>query len=87
MDLSLGQLGHLQTKGNVVKHIQVRKQRIALKHRVDLPPVGRLVVHTLSVKQHIAGGGRKEAANDPQHGGLSATGRAKQREKFMVIDI
>ena len=59
VDLLFRHFGHTQTKGNVVKYIQVGKQRIALEHRIDLPFVGRNIVDHLAVKGDGAGGGRQ----------------------------
>ena len=78
MDLVLGQLCHLQTKGNIIKNIQVGEQRIALEHRIDLPLIGRHIIYAFAVEQHITAGGGEEAADEAQHGGLTAAGWAKQ---------
>ena len=51
----LGQLGHLQSEGDVVVHIQVREQGVALEHGVDLPLVRGQVVDDLAVEGHRAG--------------------------------
>ena len=87
VDLLLIDIGHPKAKGDVFIYIQMREQSIALEDGVDLPLIGRHVRDLLSVKQHTAGSGRQEAADDPQSGGFTAAGRAQQREKFMVIKI
>ena len=76
VDFVLGQLGYLQAEGDVVIHIQMREQGIALKHGIDLTLVWRHVVDNLAVKQHLAGGRGQETADDPQGGGFAAAGWA-----------
>ena len=76
-----------QAEGYVFKHVQMRKQRIFLEHRVDLPLMGRDIVDPLAVEGHIAAGGRGETADDPQCGGLAAPTGAKQREEFGIVDV
>ena len=53
----------------------------------DLPLIGRHIVDDLAVKGDGAGGGRQEAADDPQCGGFAAAGRSQQREEFMVFNV
>ena len=76
-----------QAKGDVFKHVQMRKQRIFLEHRVDLPLMGRDIVDPLAVEGHIAACGRGETADDPQCGSLAAPTGAKQREEFGIVDV
>ena len=66
VDLVLGHLVDTQAEGNIIVNIQVGKQCIALEHGVDLTFIGRHIVDTLAVEGHVAGCGRKEAADDPQ---------------------
>ena len=87
VDLVLGQLCHFQTERDIVKHIQMGEQSVALKHRIDLPLIGRHIVDAFTVKGHRAGSGRQKAADDPQSGSLAAAGGAQQGEEFMVINI
>ena len=49
--------------------------------------MGGHIVDTLTVKKHIAGGRRQNAANDPQSGSRAAAGGGAQREKFLVVKI
>ena len=65
----------------------MRKQGIALEHRIDLPLVGRHLVDALPVENHGAFILLKEAAQNPQQRGLSAAGRAQQRHKLILINV
>ena len=78
----------LQTRSecHVFKHIQMRKQRVTLEDRVDLPFVRRHIVDAFSVKKDIAAVRCDEAADDPQRSRLAAAGRAEQRDKFSIVD-
>ena len=64
----------------------MRKERISLEDRVDLPVVRRNIIDTLSIKGHRAGCRREETADDPQSGGLAAAGGSQQRHEVAVLD-
>ena len=57
VDFILGYLGHPKAEGDVVVHVQMREQGIALEDGIDLPLVGRDIVDRLSVEGHRAGCG------------------------------
>ena len=63
---------HPKAEGHVLKDIQVREERVLLEDGVDLPLVGRNVIDPHTVEEHVAAGGRREAADDPQRRGLAA---------------
>ena len=68
--LVLGHLGNPQAESDIVVHIQVGKQRVPLKHRVDLPFIGRHIIDCLPVKGDRSGCGRQKAADDPKRCGI-----------------
>ena len=85
--LLLRYLGDTQTEGDVFKHVQMRKQRVFLEHRVDLPLMGWDIIDPRAVEGHVAACGRGEPSDDPQCGGLAAPTGAKQREEFGIVDV
>ena len=52
--LGLGHLAHRQAKADVLRHAQVRKQRIVLKHHRDATPRRRQLRDVLPVDAHAA---------------------------------
>ena len=87
LDLSLRQLLHPQTKGDVLIHIQVREQGVLLENGVDLPLIGRNVINPHTVEQDVSRRRRRETSNDPQRGGFTAPAGSEQREELLVIDV
>ena len=65
----------------------MREQRILLKHRVDVPLVGRKSVDALSVKDDVAAFGFHESADNAQRGGLSAAAGTEDSNKFLFADV
>ena len=80
-------LGDAQAEGHVFKHVQVRKQRVALEHGVHRPQMGRDIINPHAVKQNVPGGRRQKPAYDPKRGCLAAPAGAQQREEFLIVDI
>ena len=78
---------HPQSKGDVLKHVQVGKQGVFLEYGVDLPLIGRNVINPHTVKEDVSRRWCREAANHPQRGGLAAPAGPKQCEEFFVIDV
>ena len=76
-----------QAEGDVVPHIQVRKQRVFLEHGIHPALVGRHGGNILAFEQHSAGGGILKPADNPQRRGLSAAGGAQQRQKLLFSDV
>ena len=67
---------HHQPIGHIVKNAEMRKQRIILKDRVDVAPVGRHAASTFAKDLNLAVSRLLEACNQPQTGCLARTGRA-----------
>src|SRR6202167_2612914 len=77
----------LQSEGDVGLDVKVREQRIALKHHIHRPPIGRDRRKIDFVKHDAAGIGPLEARDQTQQRGLAAARRAEQREKLAFIDV
>ena len=71
-----------QPEGDVVVDVQVGKQRVVLEHRVDVALVRRRLRHVDAVEQDLTVGRPLEARDQAERGGLSAAGRAQQREEL-----
>jgi len=65
----------------------VWKQRIALEHHVDRPPIGRHASDILTVQQDASLVRGLEAGEQAQQRGLAATGRSEQGEKLARENI
>ncbi len=65
------QLANGQGEANVVAHVQVRKQRIALKHHADVALVRRHVDQRLALNEYLAAAGSLKASQHRQGGGLA----------------
>ena len=83
----LGQLFDVQSEGDIIKHVQVRKQRIFLEYGIDPALIRRDGGQVLSVHDYLAGGRHAEAGNEPEHRGLSASGGSQQRQEFTITNI
>ena len=71
-----------QAKAHIARHVQVRKERVVLKHHADAPRLGRQVL--LGAADHVAGqpdaacAGALQSGHGAQQGGLAAARRADQ---------
>ena len=86
-DLILGHLFQAQTEGDVLKHVQVREQRILLEHRVHRPLVRRHVGDVLAIKKDIARFRCYKAGNHTQGRRLAAARGAQEGDKLLVVDV
>ena len=86
VDLGLGRAAHLERKGDVARHGEVRKQRIALEHHAEVALVRRQVLDRLAVQQDAAAGRRHEARDRHQHRGLARARRSEQRQELATRD-
>ena len=77
---------HLHSVLDVLRHRHVRKQRVLLEHRVDVPAAGRQPGDVHAAEPDDAGGGLFEAGDHAQHGGLARPGRAEDGEELAVVD-
>ncbi|MCY1180675.1 hypothetical protein D9M73_211360 [compost metagenome] len=76
-----------QWEGDVVAHVQVREQRIALEHHADVTLVRRHVDQRLAVDQDLPRAGRLEASQHRQGGALARAAGAEEGQKFTVLDV
>src|SRR4029079_14905758 len=76
-----------QPEGDVLEHVQVREQRVALEHRVDRTPVGPNAGHVPAADADAPGGRILEAGDHPQRRRLAAAGRPDDREEFTGLDL
>ena len=78
---------HAQPEGNVVAHGHVREQGVVLEHHGDAAVAGLQPVDRLAADAEAACRLRFETGHDPQERGLSAAGRAEQRDELTVADV
>src|ERR1022692_1334988 len=71
-------LAHAQPEHDVLRHAQVRKQRVRLEHHRDLASRRRQVRHITAVYPDPARVGVVESGDEPQRGGL-ATSRGPEK--------
>ncbi len=77
---------HPERESDIFRHRHVREQRIALEHGMHRTLLWRGTGKVFAIEQDLSGVGQIETGNHAQDGGLAATGRAKQREKFAGFD-
>ena len=76
-----------QRESDVLKNVEMREQGVALENGVYIALIRRQLVYILAHEDDVALVGGGEAADETERSGLAAAGRAKQREKFVVVDI
>ena len=81
-----GDLLHAQAELDVLRHVLVRKQRMALKHHAE-PAVARLeIVYDASVDANFARSRVLETGNHAQRGCLATAGWADEHDELTVFD-
>jgi len=86
LGLLLGELAGPQPEGDVVAHVQVREQRVALEDRVDRAAVGRQGGDVPPAQQHLAGVGQLQPGDDAQEGRLAAARGAQDGDELAASD-
>src|SRR5439155_21328238 len=84
-----------QSELDVALHCKMRKKRIALKYRADIPLVGTALVDAGAIQQNFAARRPIESCDQPQRGRLTAPRRAQQgiecaapnRKRYAVDDV
>src|SRR5690606_10017732 len=76
-----------QPVADVLFHVQVRKDCVALEYHVRRPPVRGHAGHRLAVDQERAGRGLLDPREDAQERGLAAARRPEQREDLAPRDV
>ena len=82
-----GHFFDFQPVDDVVEYIQVRENRIALKHHRHIAAVRRHVVEPLSIHDDAPRSGKLETRDEAQCRRLAATRRAEQRDELPLFDI
>ena len=78
---------HLETKGHILRHGQIRKQRIGLEHQTNIALAGTKPRDLLSLNADMPRRRRFKTRHHAQHRRLAAAGRAQQRHKLTLADI
>lgn len=79
--------GPAQAIGDIVRHIQMRKQRIGLEHHIDRPRPGRHGQQILPIQRQAPGIRRLKPSQNTQKRGFSRTRTTEQGEKFARFDM
>ena len=80
-----GALDH-EAVADILQHAHMRKERVILKNRVDVAPVGRHPVGGLTVNLDMALGRLVEAGDQPEAGRLARAGRPEHGEERAILD-
>ena len=83
----LRQLFQTQAEGHILKHVEMREQRVFLEHRVHLPLIGRQVRNVLAIEKDIAGFRGDKACNHAQSRGFSTARWAKEGDELLVVNV
>ena len=75
-----------QAEGDVLKHVQVRGQRILLEHRIHRPFGRRHIGDVLAVQETFRFRGDK-TGNHTQGRRLAAARRAEESDKLFVVNV
>jgi hypothetical protein len=86
-DLVLAQLFQPQSERDVVEHVEVREQGVALEHQIDWAALRRRQRDVLPVDQHAALAGQLEAGDQPHERRLAAAARPQQRQDLAVEHV
>ena len=76
-----------QSKANVVRHAQVRIERVALEHHRHIPLGGAQTAHGPIAHKDLTTAGLVEACQEPQQGAFTAAGGAHQHQKFPICNL
>jgi hypothetical protein len=76
----------LEAEGHVLRHGEMREQRVVLEHHADVAPMRRQRRDILPVELHRAAIDAQQAGHDAQQGGLAAAGRPQQGNELALAD-
>ncbi len=85
--LGLGHVAHLQPEADVLRHVHVRVERVALEHHRDVAVLGQRVRDVAAVDVHRALGGFVQPGDDVQERALAAARGADEDEKVAGHDL
>ena len=77
----------LQSKSHIVIYIQVWKQRIFLKHRVNRSLIGWQLTDILTVQQNLTCCGDLKASQHTKNRGLTTAGGPQKSDKFPLFHL
>ena len=77
----------VQTKSNIFRHIQVREERILLKHCIHFSLIGRKLGNFYSVKKNFTITWFFKSGNDSQCSSFTTAAGAKKGQEFLFINI
>ncbi len=77
---------HAQAELDVLRHVFVREQRVALEHHAEIAVARLEIVDHLAVDADFARGRVLEAGDHAQCGGLATAGRPDEDDEFAVLD-
>ena len=83
----LRQLFQPQAKGHILVHVQVREQCVFLEHGIHLPLIRRYRGDILAIEKDIARFWGNKPGDHTQGGCFAAAGRAKERNKLLIVDV
>ena len=86
LDDRLTELSELQAEGHVVEHRHVGIQSVVLEHHRDVAVLRRNVVHHAVPDGDRPGADLLESSHHAESGGLAASGRSHEHDKFLVRD-
>jgi hypothetical protein len=76
-----------QAERDVLVDVEVREQRVALEHRVDVALVGRQAGDVAAAQVHGAVAGFLEPADHAERRGLPAARGAQHAEELALFDV
>ena len=76
-----------QAERDILKHVQMREQRVTLKYRVHMAFVRRQVIDAFPFEENVSLFRIHKAADDTQRRCFSAAGRTEKGDEFLVVDI
>ena len=85
LDGFLVHLAHLEAEGHVVKHGQMREERIALENKAEVALMQRNIRIVLAVEDDLAVHRVGKARNQAQAGRLAAAGGTQQADKLALL--
>ena len=77
---------HLQAVSHVLRHSQVRPQRVVLKNHARVAPMRRHTAHRLVAEEQLPCVGLIETRDQPQQRRLATAGWAEEEEEFLLVD-
>ena len=80
-------LAHLQPEGDVLRHRQMREERVALEHQAGVALPRRQRRDVALAQPHVPAGRLDEARDDAQRRRLAAAGRPQQHHELAVGDV